>query len=89
MSGFVEIGHAIVHCPRCGTPRHVPVTARCVPVADRTTLAVTFRARLHGEQVGEVHVQIKHLPDGHRCGKRPPVAQLRVVESGDQTGAQK
>lgn len=75
---LVNIGHAMIACPRCGTPRHVPVAARCVPFADATTK--TFRAILGGEQVGEVHLEVKHLPDGHTCGDRPePSTRLRVV----------
>lgn len=85
MSDFVEIGHAIITCPRCRTPRHVPVGARCVPFADNTTKA--FRAVMNGEQVGEIHLQIKHLPDGHRCQWKPPERTLRPVRPapGEET----
>jgi hypothetical protein len=80
MSGLIEIGHAIIACPSCGTPRHVPVAALCVPFADATTK--TFRALLRGEQVGEIHVQIKNMPDRHTCGTQQPkpTPPLRIVE---------
>lgn len=66
---LVEIGHAIIHCPRCGVPRHVPVGAACRPVAGPRT--VTFHIKNGAEEVGQIYMEIRHLPDGHRCGPKP------------------
>jgi len=66
---LVEIGHAIIHCPRCGVPRHVPVAAACRPIA--TDKTKTFRTYLNGEEIGQIYIEVKNLPDGHRCGPKP------------------
>jgi len=82
MTGYVEVGHAIITCPRCGECRHVPIEAVCRPVAGPDTKA--WRAVLNGDTVGQIHLAVRHRPDGHRC--RPgstPQQGLRLVRGED------
>ena len=84
MADAPMIGHVIIACPRCGEPRHVPVTCEAVPISRPGTYA--WKVKRGGEQVGEIHLDFGTLPDKHQCptGPTAPVGNLRLVKESDR-----
>lgn len=74
---MAEIGHVVVNCPKCKQPRHLTITAETRPVAAPNTFHID--AVLRGQKLGQIHLLIKHLPDGHRCGTAQPAPGLSLV----------
>ena len=78
---LVAIGYAIIPCADCDTPRHVPVGAACYP--GPTGGAKAFRIKREGGEIGRAYVEMRALPDGHRCGPKrgkPAPGYLKVVD---------